>query len=154
MKIFKKMYLIDFLILFVSDLIGRYLSHQVPVGTMFSVAFASILVQNIVAFAFLHLLAPITLKFINNGFLVEEKIIQGWESEVPQKNTPARKNNLFLNLKPYVQSAILWLFALLSMYTIFRILEWLLPNLNAISIIGMIIVVVKVLVNYWVTETK
>lgn len=154
MKIFKKMYLIDFLILFVSDLIGRYLSHQVPVGTMFSVAFASILVQNIVAFAFLHLLAPITLKFINNGFLVEEKIIQGWESEVPQKNTPAQKNNLFLNLKPYVQRAILWLLALLSMYTIFRILEWLLPNLNAISIIGMIIVVVKVLVNYWATETK
>ena len=140
--------------LFVTDLIGQYLSHQVQTGTMFSAAFSNILISNIVTFFCLHLLAPIATKFINNGFLIEEKIILSREDENLQKITHEQNTNLFFSLKQISLRVTLLLFAFVSMYSIFRLVEWLLPSLNAISTIGLITVTIMVLGQYWTTETE
>lgn len=150
MNFWSKVKLSDFLLLYFTDLLGKYLSGQIYTFSSISVGCAVILFTQICFFVFMHISSPFLVKLIKakgkakpqETFLEKGTRSNAHQSSIPEEGSPDSKIKNFLKI-------VKDLFVdLVTVYLIYILWKWAIPNTNIISTIGSIIIYVVVLHRY------
>lgn len=150
MNFWSKVKLSDFLLLYFTNLLGKFLSGQIYTFSSISIACAVILTSNTLLFLLVHFFAPYFVKTVKKFGV--KKTVKTFLEKVSQtnayKNVIQEEDDLYTKLKSIIKKAFNVLATVTIGYALIVLIKWALPYSNFISGLGSIIVIIFILARH------